>query len=140
MIPISLVFVDTSAFYAVLDADDEQHGAAVQAWDRLLSELAGGGVAAVTHSSILVETVALAQRRLGMAAVRAFLDDFVPLFEVVWVDADIHGQAATALLAADRRHVSLVDWTSFEMMRQRAIDLALAFDHDFWSRGFTSYG
>ena len=97
MIPTSSVFVDTSAFYAVLDADDEQHGAAVQAWDRLLGELAGGEVAAVTHSSILVETVALAQRRLGMAAVRA-------------------------------------------LMRQRAIDLALAFDHDFWSRGFTSYG
>lgn len=32
------VFVDTSAFFAVLDADDENHGAAKQVWEDLLAQ------------------------------------------------------------------------------------------------------
>jgi predicted nucleic acid-binding protein len=30
------VFVDTSAFFAILDADDENHDAAKQVWEDLL--------------------------------------------------------------------------------------------------------
>ncbi len=32
------VFVDTSAFFAVLDADDENHDAAKQVWEDLLAQ------------------------------------------------------------------------------------------------------
>ena len=32
------VFVDTSAFYAVLDADDQSHAGAAREWIRLLDE------------------------------------------------------------------------------------------------------
>ena len=58
---------------------------------------------------------------------------------VVWVDADLLGRATTALLAASRRSVSLVDWTSFTVMRERAIELAFAFDDDFTEQGFRTY-
>ena len=40
------------------------------------------------------------------------------------------------LLAADKRNVSLTDWTSFEVMRDRGIDLAFAFDPGFAAQGF----
>ena len=40
------------------------------------------------------------------------------------------------MLAAGRRNVSLVDWTSFELMRAKGITNALAFDDDFDERGF----
>ena len=133
------VFVDTSALYATLDADDGQHEAAADGWKQLLDGLEHGDLAAVTHSSILVETTALVQRRLGMTAVRTLLDDLVPLFDVVWVDAVLHAQATTALLAANQRQISLVDWTSFAVMRQRAIDEAFAFDDDFEERGFEPF-
>ena len=133
------VFVDTSALYATLDADDGQHAAAAVGWDHLLAGLERGELAAVTHSSIIVETTALVQRRLGMAAVRTLLDDVLPLFDVVWVDAELHGQATTALLAANQRQISLVDWTSFAVMRGRAIDEAFTFDDDFAQRGFEPF-
>ena len=134
------VFVDTSALYATLDADDEQHASAAVGWTRLLDGLEHGELAAVTHSSIIVETTALLQRRLGMPAVQTFLDDVLPLFDVVWVDAELHAQAATALLAARQRRISLVDWTSFAVMRERAIDEAFAYDDDFQERGFGAFG
>ena len=133
------VFVDTSAIYAVLDADDSNHQSASAAWQALLSGLESDELEAVTHGSVIVEVVALAQRRLGMEAAKVMLDDLVPLFSTVWVDQDLHDRASAAMLAAGLRGVSLVDWTSFEVMRRRGIEQAFAFDDDFQQRGFNVF-
>lgn len=130
------VFVDTSALYAALDADDGHHAEAAPILHALLDSIERDDVGVLTHSSVVVEVVALVQHRLGMAAVRALVDDLLPLLEIVWVDAALHAEAATALLAADRRAVSLVDWTSFVVMRRHSIDTAFAFDDDFADQGF----
>ncbi len=132
----STVFVDTSGLYAALDADDTNHPEAAQILGTLLDSIDRDEAAVVTHSSVVVEVVAIVQHRLGMAAVRAVVDDVLPLLEIVWVDAALHDEATTALLAADRRGVSLVDWTSFVVMRRHAIDTAFAFDDDFHDQGF----
>ena len=132
------VFVDTSALYAVLDVDDAMHAEAGTTFDELLSAIADHRAQAITHSGIVVESAALVQRRLGMGPVRALLVDIVPLLDVVWIDAALHARATTALLAAGRGSVSLVDWTSFELMRTAAISVAFAFDEDFTSQGFTT--
>jgi len=85
---------------------------------------------------VLVETTALAQRRLGLEAVRALRDDLVPVLRVAWVDEDLHATALTALVAAGRRSVSLVDHVSFELMRRRGVRRALALDRHFAEQGF----
>lgn len=133
------VFVDTSALYAVLDADDALHREAATAWYRLLDRIAEGDLRALTHLGVVVETSALVQRRLGLAALRSLHDDLLVPVEVVWIDEVLHGRAVSALLAAGRRNVSLVDWTSFELMRGRAIGDALAFDRDFVDQGFALF-
>ncbi len=76
------------------------------------------------------------QRRLGMTATRGLLQDLVPLLDVAEVDADLLDRAGSALLANGSRAVSLVDWTSFELMRRELIDVAFAFDDDFVHQGF----
>jgi predicted nucleic acid-binding protein len=129
-------FVDTSALYALLDVDDGNHASASAHMRRLLDAAEHDDIDAVTHGSVVVEATALVQHRLGMGAVRALLDSIIPLLRIVWVDPDIHAQAVTALLAADRRSVSLVDWTSFVVMRREAITVAFAYDDDFWAQGF----
>ncbi len=139
MRPTGPVFVDTSALYAALDADDPNHTEAGVGWQRLLDGLATGAVSALTHSGVLTEAAALVQRRLGMAALRSFLDDIVPLLDVVWVDERLHRAAAIAVTAAGNRHVSLVDWTSFLVMRDRAVSVAFAFDGDFTTQGFDAW-
>jgi predicted nucleic acid-binding protein len=133
------VFVDTSAIYAVLDADDVNHDIANAGWQQLLNGLESDDLEAVTHGSVVVEVTALAQRRLGMKAVKVVLDDVIPLFSTIWVDQALHDRATAAMLAAGLRSVSLVDWTSFEVMRRRAIEMAFAFDDDFQARGFVSF-
>lgn len=63
-----MIFVDTSAFYAVLDRDDTAHPRARSVWNRLLSE----GTTIFTSNYALVECVALLQARLGFTAIRSF--------------------------------------------------------------------
>jgi predicted nucleic acid-binding protein len=134
------VFVDTSALYATLDADDANHDPAALAWSALLDRMTDDPFAGVTHSGVITEIAALVQRRLGMQAVTTLLDDVVPLFDVTWIDERLHRLAVTALVAAGDRQVSLVDWTSFVLMRELGIDTAFAYDTDFERQGFRSFG
>ena len=71
-----------------------------------------------------------------MDAVRTLLDDLVSFLEVDWVDEALHRAAETALLGAGRRDVSLVDWTSFELMRRRRLTRAFAYDAHYATQGF----
>lgn len=125
-------FVDTSALYAVLDGDDEAHPAAAQAWERILRD----GEHLLTSNYIVVESFALIQARLGMEALRAFHDEVLPVIEVKWVGGEDHDSAAQAVLAADRRRLSLVDCTSFQLMRRLGLRRAFAFDRHFQEQGF----
>jgi len=75
------VFVDTSAFVAVLDADDENHQKAKGKWEDLILK----NVTLVCSNYILVETFALIQHRIGIEAVRTFQEDVVPMITVEWV-------------------------------------------------------
>ena len=122
--------VDTSAIYALLAGNDENHAAANEALDSFAEE------PLLTHNYVVLESAALVQRRLGVPAVRALFDDLLPAFELIWVDEHTHRAAAAALIASANDRVSLVDWTSFEVMRQRGIDRAFAFDDDFAEQGF----
>ena len=126
------VFIDTSALLAVLDADDEHHDQAVRVWHALAEVEAP----LVTSNYVIVETVAVAQNRLGIGAVRTLTGDIVPLLDVVFVDAAMHAAAVSALLAAGQRHLSLVDCASFEMMRQLTLRRAFAYDRHFEEQGF----
>ena len=130
------VFVDTSALYAIHDTDDARHRDAASDWSRLLDAVAEGDAAARTHSGVIVETSALVQRRLGIEALRALHNLTLPVLDVTWIDAATHDRAVGALLGAARREVSLVDWTSFEVMRAQHIEHALAYDDDFAEQGF----
>jgi predicted nucleic acid-binding protein len=126
------VFVDTSGILAMLDASDAQHARAADAWRRLLES----GSTLVTTSYVLVESLALAQHRLGIGAARDIDRTLVPLMRVVWIDAAFHARGMAALLAAGRRKLSLVDCVSFEVMREGGIARAFTLDPHFREQGF----
>jgi uncharacterized protein len=127
------VYVDTSALYAVLVADDPDHHGAAD----VLRGLHDRAEHLVATSYVLVETEALLQARVGLPAVRTLHEQLCPILEVVSVDAPLHDAAMTALLAAGQRRLSLVDWVGITLMRQRRLEVAFAFDDDFAAQGFT---
>ena len=129
---MSGVFVDTSAMLALLVPSDNAHALAKAAFTRLSSRQAP----LLTTSYVLVETYALLGRRLGIDAVRAFRTDFAPLLRVVWVAETLHERALDELLKRTSRTLSLVDVTSFLIMRDRNIDEAFAYDRHFDREGF----
>lgn len=126
-------FVDTSSLYALLDEDDDNHPAAATWFSTSGSDPSD---VLVSHSYAVVETAALVQRRLGPRAVRALFDAFIPAISVHFVDEVLHSRAVAAYLAGLRRHVSFVDWVSFQLMRDASLDRAFAFDRDFTHEGF----
>lgn len=128
-----MIFVDTSAIYAVLDQSDQNHAAARILWFSLLES----GRPMFTTNYIAVESCALAQNRLGLESVRMIHEDILPALEVRWIDEAGHILAMTALLAARRTKLSLVDCTSFSVMRQLGSRVAFAFDQHFTEEGFT---
>jgi len=127
-----VIFADTSALYALLDADDHNHTAAKAAWVSWLDQ----SISLVCSNYVLVETIALVQRRLGMEAARRFCQEMTPLFQVYWVDQEVHSAAVSMLLTVGVRNLSLVDCASFELMRRLGIRTAFAFDRHFAQQGF----
>lgn len=126
------IFVDTSAIYALLDATDQFHPRARTAW----IEWMDSSLIFVYSNYVLLESLTLIQRRLGMEAARRFIVELTPAFHLHWIQRDVHAAALGAFLAARRRDVSLVDYTSFELMRQLGLRMAFTFDRHFAEQGF----
>src|SRR3990167_5787999 len=113
------IFVDTSAFFALLDKDDANP-------ENVL----------ITTNYILVESFALIQHRLGIDAVMGLQEDILPIINVEWITSGVHRSGVSALLAASRRKLSLVDCISFEIMRNSGIKTIFTFDSHFEEQGF----
>ncbi len=126
-----VVFADTSALLALLDAGEANHEAIAAAWDTLVVR-----DRLVTTNYVVVETASLCQRRLGTALTHGFLRGVVPLIEVRWMNEEIHDRAVEALLAVGRRPLSLVDCASFALMREQGIERAFTLDRHFAEQGF----
>ena len=84
-----MIFADTSAMYALLDANDPNHAAARCTF----GSLQAADARLMTHADVVVEVVALVQRRLGFDIVRRLADDLLPIIEVLPVDAGLHAEA-----------------------------------------------
>ena len=126
------IFVDTSAFLALLDLDANEHRTAARIWIRLLES----DDQLVTSNYVIVETCALLQKRFGVSALRRFLEDILPAVMVEWVDVPVHTEGIGSLLASSRRGPNVVDCVSFAIMRKLGMADAFTFDHHFNDQGF----
>jgi len=127
-----MIFVDSSAFFAILSASDINH----QRADSCLRNLRKEGQTLLTNNYIIVESITLVQRRLGLENVRHFQENILPLLETGWMDEEQHNSAVEAVFQAKRRGVSLVDCSAFETMRRLGIETVFTFDKHFHGRGY----
>jgi uncharacterized protein len=131
---MTMIFIDTSALLAVSISNDNFHETAQQVWFALLER----AEELVCNNYTIVETISLLQRRFGLDSVKFFVENIAPALRVVWVEESHHDAALTAVLAANRRGLSLVDCASMETMRRLGIRRIFAFDPHFTELGFES--
>jgi predicted nucleic acid-binding protein len=129
---IENVFVDTSAFYALMDRSDSYNKKAKQLFAFLLDEEPHFK----TTNYIVIEVLALLQNRLGFEATRLFCNDILPLIEILWVDEPRHSLAFELWLSLGRKDLSLVDCISFITMRHFRLENVFGFDRHFDQQGF----
>ncbi|MBI3013875.1 MAG: PIN domain-containing protein [Candidatus Tectomicrobia bacterium] len=126
-----MIFLDTSAIYAMADRADPRQEHAKERFQALLDSSEG----ILTHNYVIVGAMALIQSRLGLAAALKLAHD-CRVFDIEWVDEATHEEAVRRLARLGKRRVSLVDQVSFLAMRRRGIQTVLAFDPDFEKEGF----
>lgn len=126
------VYVDTSALLPLIDDEDQDHGAVVEA----VSRLAEDDVGLVTTSYTLVEAGALIRPRLGVEAFQRLGQVAAAAAEIVWVDAELHHRAWQQTGRGPRRGPSFVDVVGFLVMEDHGLTTALAIDRHFRDRGF----
>lgn len=122
--------VDTSAIFALLDADDAHHTAAVQAFE---AEDAGE---LLVHGYVVTESLALLRARLGRPAVIEFLDGLLPAFRTVMVERAVH-DAALAEYRSLGGATSFVDRVTIAFARHEGVDRVFGFDADLEAAGLT---
>lgn len=129
-----MIFLDTSALYALADRADHNHLQAKALFEKALRD----GEVFLVHNYVIVETVALIHHRLGFISSKKFLHD-TTAFEIVWIDTFLHEMGMKSFLQHGKRKLSFVDCISFTAMRQKGIQTAFAFDEDFVKAGFKFY-
>lgn len=132
---MSSVFVDTSAFLALVDRDDDHHGRA----KRYLRDLSRKRFSLVTSSYVVDEALTLIRYRLGHPTAVGFGERLLGTrwCRVVDVDEAIRNSAWEIFVRYDDHKLSFTDCTSFALMRALDLGEAFSFDADFAAMGFT---
>ncbi|RIK79941.1 MAG: PIN domain-containing protein [Planctomycetota bacterium] len=127
------VFVDTSAFFAMLDRNDQWH----EAVKPLVARLERSGVHIVTTDYVLDETVTLLQVRGLRYVAGPWLDGILAgSCEIVWKDAARFDEVRRFYARHADKAWSFTDCFSFVVMRERGITQSLTADHHFAQAGF----
>jgi len=130
-----MIFVDTSAWYALEVEDDENHSSAMAFRD----DLKGGHHGALlTSDYILNETITLLRFRKGADPASKFADKVFRSrsVSIVWIDSLIFDEALKLLRKRPDKKWSFPDCTSFIIMEQLNVKEAFAYDQNFEQAGF----
>ena len=127
-----MTFVDTSAFLAILSVDDQHHSRA----ELCLRSLREENQMLSTNNYVIIESIALIQKRFGLDKVRDLQNKILPLIQIEWVDEEQHKIAIDRVLSTNRRKLSLVDCSAFETMRRLGIGTVFTFESHFQEEGF----
>lgn len=130
-----MIFVDTSAFIPLILQTDEFHNTASVWWQKHT------GTSIVTSNLVVIETLGWIRHKAGKAiAVKAgmhlLFNTDIRREKILSPDEE---EAWKIFQNKDGRGLSMIDCTSFALMKRLKITEAFTFDTDFADMGFTTY-
>ena len=131
-------FVDSGAWIALAIAADSHHGSALEQWQALRS--AGAGLH--TSAPVVIETFTFLDRNANRDVALAWKAALYEGGRVTILPCDLSDldEAWSYFQRTDFHKLSVVDATSFVIMKRTGIGLAFAFDHHFAVAGFRLVG
>ena len=126
------VFIDTGAFYALIDRDDPHHVIACKEWAEILRQKC----LLIITCYIVSETYTLLRYRLGWAIACKFLQVMEESraqgrIRIIAVPERTEGVARHLLLQFGEEDLSYIDAVSLAAIKTERIPLAFSFDEHF---------
>ncbi|HEV2520024.1 MAG TPA: PIN domain-containing protein [Thermoplasmata archaeon] len=130
-----MIFVDSSAWIALLDQGDGHHSRAMD-FQRVLKGGAHGRL--ITTDYVLDESITYLRLTAGVEQARSFrqIVQASESVQVVWTTPELFWASWEALISRPDKRWSLTDCLSFKTMENLDIHTAFAFDNDFRQAGF----
>jgi hypothetical protein len=128
------LFVDTSAWVALNDRNDQHHAVAIEKFARIRTEKIG----MVTSDYILDESLTLIRMRTFHQAAIAFGDALLKsgVASMLTISDEVRSAAFELFRKYDDKDVSFTDCTSFALMKRLKLHTAFTFDGHFQQVGF----
>ncbi|MCX6383497.1 MAG: PIN domain-containing protein [Actinobacteria bacterium] len=126
------IFIDTCAFIALINLSDKFHSIASD----LFTKATESDEEFFTSNYVILETIFLLQRELSLSAVNDFRKFILPIINIIWVDEKIHNDCLSNLIAAEKRKISLTDYSSFYILDNFKIDSVFTFDKHFKEKDY----
>ena len=129
------LFIDTGAWFALVDTSDQYHKQAVDEYPKLLKTCDH----LTTTNLVIAETYILIRRAIGHEPAIAFLENIAasPRVIKIYSDSVLEETAEKILRRYQDQDFSYTDAVSFAVMEQYGILKAFSFDQHFVTAGFT---
>jgi len=130
------IFVDTSAWIALVDKDDSHHKEAASSYPSLLKNHRN----LITSNFVIAETYIIILNELGHKLAIDFLEKLKasPRILKIYSNEDIEAEAEPILVKYSDQDFSYTDAVSFVIMKRQKIRKAFSFDKHFVIEGFVN--
>ncbi len=131
-----MIFVDTSAWYALESPDDVNHDEAIDFREELQKGMHGS---LVTSDYVLDETLTLLIAQKNARTATAFADKLFrsKSLHLSWIDRGVFETSLNLLKRRTDKKWSFTDCTSFAVMEELQLTSAFTFDKNFEQAGFS---
>ena len=128
------VFIDTGAWVALADRDDDCHRQAASVYPSLLKSCK----ALVTSNLVVAEAYVLLLHALGHTEAVSFLEKIhaSPRILKIYSNEEIESNAKDILMKYTDQDFCYTDAVSFSIMRMQRIEKVFCFDKHFLTAGF----